>query len=137
VRSISIGYKTRFYPDELHDFMARMQWAAEGKGNRNPQVIVNGYEGLQPIHIQAKAGEMIRLDATKSFDPDDDKLAFSWWQQPEIGKTQVTINESDQAAAVLQVPANASADTIHLICEVHDDGPFRLVSYRRVIVTIN
>ena len=137
VRSISIGYKTRFYPDELNDFMARMQWAAEGKGNRNPQVIVNGYEGLQPIHIQAKAGEMIRLDATKSFDPDDDKLTFSWWQQPEIGKTQVTINESDQAAAVLQVPANASADTIHLICEVHDDGPFRLVSYRRVIVTIN
>ena len=137
VRSISIGYKTRFYPDELHDFMARMQWAAEGKGNRNPQVIVNGYEGLQPIHIQVKAGETIRLDASKSTDPDDDKITFNWWQQPEIGKTQVTINESDQAVATLQVPANVSADTIHLICEVHDDGPFRLVSYRRVIVTIN
>ena len=37
VRSISVGYKRRFYPDELNDFCARMQWAAEGKGNHNPQ----------------------------------------------------------------------------------------------------
>jgi hypothetical protein len=135
IRSISIGYKTRFYPDEIADFMARMQWADEGEGNHNPQVIINQNEGLQPIHIQAKAGETIRLDGSKSNDPDGDHLAFIWWQQPEIGKTKAFIESSvDPSVADVSIPANAPSNTIHIICEVHDDGPFHLVSYRRVII---
>lgn len=135
IRSISIGYKTRFYPDEIADFMARMQWADEGEGNHNPQVIINQNEGNQPIHIQAKAGETIRLDGSKSNDPDGDHLAFIWWQQPEIGKTKAFIESSaDQSVANVSIPADAPSDTIHIICEVHDDGPFHLVSYRRVII---
>ena len=136
VRSISVGYKTRFYPDEISDFMARMQWADEGIGNRNPQVIINGCKGLSPIHIHVKAGESIRLDALKSFDPDGDKLSFNWWQQTEIGQTIVAIGQPDQSVATIQIPSDAKNDTIHIICEVHDNGPFHLVSYRRVIVEI-
>ena len=30
----------------------------------------------------------------------------------------------------------SKGDTIHLICEVHDDGPFHLVDYRRIIINI-
>jgi hypothetical protein len=136
LRSISVGYKTRFYPDEINDFMARMQWADEGFGNHNPQVIINRNKGFQPIHIQAKAGDTIRLDASKSSDSDGDSLSFFWWQQPEIGKTKVAINQSSQSIATILIPADASGDTIHLICEVHDNGPFRLVSYRRIIISI-
>ena len=66
LRSISVGYKQRFYPDELNDFMARMQWADEGRGNHNPQVIINRQKGLQPVRLKAKAGKPIRLDASKS-----------------------------------------------------------------------
>ena len=127
VRSISAGYKQRFYPDELNDFMARMQWAAEGKGNLNPYVVIPN----DTINITMVS---LSLDASKSFDPDGDNLQFSWWQQPEIGKTKVKIEQADQPIATLRIPADAKGDTIHIICEVHDDGPYHLPAYRRIII---
>ena len=123
VRSISVGYKQRFYPDELNDFMARMQWAAEGKGNLNPYIVISN-----------DTINSLSLDASKSFDPDGDNLQFSWWQQPEIGKTKVKIEQADQPIATLRIPADAKGDTIHIICEVHDDGPYHLPAYRRIII---
>ena len=130
VRSISVGYKTRFYPDELNDFMARMQWADEGQGNHNPIV------RLASETSQVKAGSILTLDASASSDPDGDHLSFLWWQQPEIGTVKVAIDQSDQPIATIHIPADAAGQTLHLICEVHDDGPFRLVAYRRIILSI-
>ena len=144
LRSISVGYKQRFYPDELNDFCARMQWAAEGKGNHNPRVAVRVLDGspvknissVAPLRITAKAGDTIRLDASKSGDPDGDALTFYWWQQPEIGRTTATIDDASTAIATVRIPTDAPSDTIHLICEVHDNSPFHLVAYRRIIVNI-
>ena len=129
VRSISVGYKRRFYIDELNDFMARMQWAAEGRGNHNPQVVVKG-------HIKVKAGKKVRLDASQSFDPDGDALIFHWWQQSEIGTEKVAINDAEAPVTTLQIPADAAGQTLHIICEVHDSGPFHLVDYQRVVVVV-
>ena len=137
VRSISVGYKTRFYPDELNDFMARMQWADEGRGNRNPQVVINGQAGLSPVILHAKAGETLTLDATCSTDPDRDALTFRWWQQMEIGGQTLDIGQSDQPVATLRMPSEPSGRIFHVICEAHDVprfGAFPLVSYRRIII---
>ncbi len=134
VRSISVGYKQRFYMDELNDFMARMQWADEGRGNHNPIVVVNGYQGPSPLVIQAKAGETIRLDASRSNDPDGNDIHFLWWQQPEIGMAKLTIDDSGKSIINVKIPADAAGQTLHIICEVCDNGPFTLKSYQRIII---
>ena len=134
VRSISVGYKQRFYMDELNDFMARMQWADEGKGNRNPIVVINGHQGPSPLVMHAKAGETIRLEASKSKDPDGNTIQFKWWQQPEIGTAQLAIDDASKGNVNISIPANATGQTLHLICEVSDNGPFNLKSYQRVII---
>ena len=137
VRSTSVGYKQRFYMDELNDFMARMQWADEGKGNLNPIVIVNGHQGPTPLVIHAKAGETIHLDATKSKDPDGNAIQFQWWQQKEIGTTTLAISHAEKNTINVYIPANATAgQALHLICEVSDNGPFHLKSYQRIIIKI-
>ncbi|MBR3455155.1 MAG: DUF1593 domain-containing protein [Bacteroidaceae bacterium] len=139
VRDISIGYKRRFYTDELNDFSARMQWADEGRGNHNPLVSVKAKGGKNlsnTLHVHAKAGTAIKLDATRSSDPDADKLAFHWWQQPEIGTTRAIIDYADRPVANIRIPDDATGQ-IHIICEVHDDGPFHLVAYQRIIIQCN
>ena len=136
VRSISVGYKQRFYMDELNDFMARMQWADEGQGNRNPIVMINGHQGPSPLVIDAQAGETIRLDASKSKDPDGNAIRFHWWQQKEIGSAKLTIDDASQRIVSVHIPADATGQTLHLVCEVSDNGAFSLKSYQRIMIQI-
>ena len=138
LKDISNEYEHKFYPDEFNDFAARMQWAEEGQGNRNPVVVVNGDNGLKPLEIKAKAGKKISIDASKSSDPDGDGLSFNWWFQvfPDDGPLP-GITDASASKAVFTVPSDASGRTFHLVCEVHDDGTFNLASYRRIIITVD
>ncbi len=137
MRSISVGYKRRFYPDELNDFMARMQWADKGKGNHNPIVVINGHTGSQPLVVHAKAGKSVLLDASQSSDPDQHALVFHWWQQKEIGKNTLTIDNSENSITAVYVPDDAKDQALHLVCEVHDEGPFFLKAYQRIILVVD
>jgi hypothetical protein len=135
IRSISVGYKQRFYFHELFDFMERLQWAEDGEGNHNPIVVVNGHQGPSPLVIHAKAGETIRLDASQSSDPDFNAIVFLWWQQPEIGTTKLIIKDTENPIINLNIPTDAAGQTLHLICEVSDKGSY-LRSYQRIIISI-
>lgn len=138
-KHITEGYKNHFYLDELNDFCARMQWADEGRGNTNPELVINGKSGFAPVRIKTKVGKTVCLDASKSIDPEGDKLVFNWWQQPEAGTygKQMVIGGTASDQAKIVVPSDAFGKSIHIICEVHDNGKFSLVSYRRVIVDVD
>lgn len=136
VKSISQKYENYFYPAIFNNFAARMDWAAQGKGNRNPVVIVNGKKGLEIIYVKAKAGETVWLDASRSFDLENDELSFRWWNLAEAGscREDVEIQQPHSAKTSLVVPEKASNTTIHIVCEVSDNGSPALTSYRRVVL---
>ena len=115
-----------------------MDWAANGEGNRNPVARVNRSKGLEVLEITALPGAVLDLDASASFDPDGDALNFRWWHMPESGtwEGEVEISGADTESAVISVPEAASGKTIHVICEISDDGTPVLTSYRRVIIKV-
>jgi hypothetical protein len=112
-----------------------MDWAKEGKGNRNPVVNINDDKGINPIEIVCKTGEEIKLDASKSFDPDGDQLRYKWWVIPEAGtySGEIKISKRDSSIASVFIPTDAAGQNFHIICEVTDDGVHNLTSYRRII----
>ncbi|MDO5442704.1 MAG: DUF1593 domain-containing protein [Bacteroidia bacterium] len=139
VKGISDAYEKKFYPDEFNDFAARMAWANDGEGNTNPIVVVNGEKGIAQIALKAKTGKKVKLDASATKDAEGDALTFNWWIQPEAGSYEgemPEINGKDSAKASVTIPEDAAGKTLHIICEVHDDGAFNLVSYRRVVITV-
>lgn len=130
-------YESYFYSATFNNFAARMDWASEGKGNRNPIIILNGNEGIYLVHIEKEQGKSIVLDASKTFDPENDQLTFNWWIMPEAGtyKEKVTIQNDNSDRIKFDIPSDSAGKTIHVICEVSDNGEPTLTSYRRIIIT--
>ena len=92
------------------------------------------------VDQSSTVGDVVRLDGNGSSDPDGDSLTYRWWQYQEPGAYTGTIqiqNENMQEASFV-VPEDATAgQTIHVICEVTDNGTPPLTRYQRVIVTVN
>ena len=128
-------YEEHFYPATFNNFAARMDWANEGKGNRNPVVVINKNEGIEILKETPWQGTTIKLNASKSFDPDGDKLMFKWWVQPEAGTfaKEITITNGNTSIVNIEVPSGSAGKTFHIICEVTDNGLPELTSYRRII----
>ena len=141
-KSITEGYKRRFYEAELNDFCARMQWAKEGRGNTNPRILINNQFSLAPIRMRVKAGDKAVFSAL-AFDAEGDSWTIKWWVQPEASTYQgeVNINHSPMDVATgfiasVDVPKDAKGKTIHVVCEVKDNGEIPLTSYARVILDV-
>jgi hypothetical protein len=130
-------HAARFYGAIFNDFAARMEWAMHGKGNRNPVVVFRGGGEAGILTNTSPAGSALSLDASQSYDPDGDGIRFSWWTLPEAGTYPhaVQIVGADLSRATIQVPADAAGKTIHVICEVTDDGAPRLHGYRRIVLS--
>lgn len=129
-------YASYFYSATFNNFAARMDWASEGKGNRNPIIVLNGKEGIDLLQIEKKQGKTIVLDASKTFDPENDQLTFKWWIMPEAGtyKGELTIQNENADKIAIKLPADSAGKTIHVICEVKDSGEPALTSYRRIFI---
>jgi hypothetical protein len=70
-----------------HDFAARMDWTIKevGQANHNPEIVVNGRGGKEPLAIDASVGAPVVLDAAGTRDPDGNSLKYSWFFYPEAG----------------------------------------------------
>jgi hypothetical protein len=70
-----------------NDFAARMDWTIKGvrEANHNPEVVVNGRAGKEPLIVDARVGVPVTLDAAGTRDPDGDALRYSWFFYPEAG----------------------------------------------------
>jgi len=129
-----------------NDFAARMDWSLKGfdEANHPPGAVLNGNESLDILKIKARAGAVIRLDASGSSDPDGDNLNVQWVYYPEPGTygdrhdlNAVKIKDSGAIQATVAVPADTEAgDTIHIILIVTDDGNPPLTRYRRLVIQI-
>lgn len=131
----------RWRPDIQADLAARVQWGLDLPAtiNHYPAIQVNQSSGKAPLQIHARPGEELILNASLSSDPDGDRLSFEWMLYPEAGSFQdlenVKVSKLNEAQLTLNIP-NQETGEIHLILRVKDDAQYPLVSYKRVIITV-
>ncbi len=133
---ISSKYESYFYPAIFNDFAARMDWAKDGMGNRNPVIAINRKKDINIIRLTPKQGSSIIIDASASSDPDGNKLSYKWWVLSEAGTYRQAINldNPDSDKVTVKIPTDSVGRSFHLICEVKDNGIPNLTAYRRIIV---
>ena len=136
VSNICRKYEDHFYEATFNSFAARMDWAKEGKGNRNPIINLNGNTGVEALINAPKAGSSVIFNASETSDPDSDKLTFYWWIQPEAGTYNEPVNilNSNSDTATIEIPTDSAGKSFHVILEVKDNGLHNLSSYRRIII---
>jgi hypothetical protein len=126
----------RFIVPIADDFAGRMDWTVKNRyedANHAPVVNLRHKNDLS-----VKAGKKVKLDASPSFDPDGDKLNFTWWQYREAGSYNgmVEITVENKSKASVKIPGDANGKTIHLICEVKDDALLPMTRYERIVINV-
>lgn len=126
----------RWRTDFQNDFAARMDWCLQSyKEANHPPVPVLTH----PEQITVRSGEHFTLDASRTYDPDDDHFSYIWFDYPEAGTYKKPIKASG-AENVYKVnyvaPEVNKEETAHFILKVTDKGVPHLSRYKRIIVTI-
>ena len=148
-----------------HDFAARMDWTVRDVrgANHNPDVVVNGRRGKEPIALDAQIGVPVTLDADGYGRPGRQCARLSLvllsggrqrhTRPPGLRRFPVARRPAHvgwrSAGAPAPRPGAANATTptatvipkiagiAHVILAVEDDGVPSLTAYRRVILTIS
>jgi hypothetical protein len=119
-----------------NDFRARMDWCVSDFSNANHPPIVRVADDVRQV---VGSGAKVSLDARKSTDPDEDRLKFEWVYYPEPGTYRgaaPVIDAAESAQGSFLAPKVDSAQTIHIVLNVTDDGSPPLTRYQRVVVTV-
>lgn len=119
-----------------NDFASRADWCVSEYEDANHPPVV---KLVNELDMQASPGESIKLSAEGTTDPDGNRLSFLWWQYTEADSYEgiVEIQNDRQVQASVVIPKDAeSGETIHVICEVTDDGVPALTRYQRVVITV-
>jgi hypothetical protein len=124
-----------------NDFAARMNWSTNSSfssANHNPVAVVNGDTTEQVVQISAAPGAAVTLSAIGSSDPDGDSLTYLWsfYSQPSSYTGTVNIQNSNSPTATVSIPSDATNKTIHVVCQLNDNGTPNLYAYRRVVITM-
>jgi hypothetical protein len=119
-----------------NDLAARADWCVKSytKANHPPVAKL-----AHAIDLKARPGQKVSLNAEGSADPDGDALSYHWWQYQEADTYEGTIDIVDarKPDASFMVPGGAAeGKTIHIVCEVTDNGTPPLTRYQRVVVEI-
>lgn len=129
----------RWRDDFQRDFAARMDWCVmDVKGaNHHPVAVVNGHQSNDALVMQVKSGRKIRLNASRSYDPDGGNLDFEWVNYPEANiysdKPEI---EGKGAKASFVVPSSAVGKNHHVILKLTDKGTPQLSVYKRIIIIV-
>lgn len=119
-----------------NDFEARLDWCVKDYKNANhPPVVKLGHSE----NLTVDSGDTVRLNATGTYDPDDDRLFYEWWQYKEPGNYDgcLTIMNAGHSEINVLTPIVKNSKMAHIILEVTDSGKPNLTRYRRIILTIN
>lgn len=119
-----------------NDFAVRADWCVNPYKEANHEPIV---KLKHKLNLSAKPGSKIQLSAKGTSDPDDDEISYLWWQYHEADtyKGSIQIEDSQNQKASLIIPDDVnSGETVHIICEVTDNGTPKLTRYQRVIISI-
>ena len=129
-----------------NDFAARMDWTIKSYADANHPPLV---KLDHPANLTAKKGDVIKLSAKGTSDPDGDALSYEWFYYGEAGTFTVSsartgqpiqVNNFDQQQASFSIPTSRvmspGTGTIHIILAVTDHGTPRLTRYQRVIVDV-
>lgn len=119
-----------------NDFASRADWCVKpfAEANHPPSVKLG-----HATDLKAKAGQKVKLSAKGTTDPDGNKLTYRWWQYREAGsfKGDIEISNSSNMKSSFSVPKDAlKGTTLHIICEVKDNGIPQLTRYQRVVVAV-
>jgi len=120
-----------------NDFAARADWCVHAfqEANHPPEVKLQN-----PEDLNASPGEQVKLSAKGTTDPDGDDLAFQWWQywEADTYKGEVKMENFQRSEISFSIPKDVNkGETIHIVCEVRDNGEPNLTRYRRVVITID
>ena len=125
----------------LNDFAARMIWTTTSEyseANHHPVVVINNDSTYNHINIDASAGETLLLDASSSFDPDNDALHYEWmvYYEPGSYKGTVSLNSDNKGKCKVIIPNDARGKDFHVILVLTDSGEPSLTAYRRFVIDV-